>query len=133
MSENQPETTNTDVSPQPTPELATELRTKILAFFTSWKVIFGLIGVAIITVGVIVFFWPHWVAVAGMNNWAQRAQAQPIECVLQDTNDDRYISCSAMLDGQVVPLECSSSIFNLGCRVRYGSSAPPLRRNSPTL
>ena len=100
-------------------------------FLQSWKFKVGLIvtGIATILIGLslLVFFWPHIIAGKGMKDWAKRAGATPIECMIKDTNDDSYVSCSAMLRNEVVPLECGSSIFNMGCRVNYGASAPPVR------
>jgi len=127
MSESQQEPTQ--LSPSP----LESMKTKIGTILSNWKVRLGLVGAIIAALGLLIFFWPHWVAVLGMNSWAARAGYQPIECMLKDTNDDHYISCSAMSENQIVPLECSASVFNLGCRVRYGSSVPPIRPATPTL
>ncbi|MBD2184592.1 hypothetical protein H6S82_16150 [Planktothrix sp. FACHB-1355] len=102
---------------------------KVGEFMSNWKIKAGLIGTALISliIGVFVFnfFWSHIVAGMGMKDWSKRAGAAPIECMIKDTNDDGYVSCSAMLRGEVVPLECGSSIFNIGCRVNYGAAAAP--------
>jgi hypothetical protein len=127
MSETQKEPTQ--LSPSP----LESIKTKIGTILSNWKVRLGLVGAIIAAFGLMIFFWPHLVAVQGMKTWAARAGYRPIECMLKDTNDDHYISCSAMSDNQIVPLECSSSVFNLGCRVRYGSSVPPIRPATPTL
>lgn len=94
---------------------------------SNWKVRIGLLAIVLVTVGTFVFFYQHIVAETGMKMWADRSGAKPIECVLRDTNNDNYVSCSAILAGQVVPLECSSSVFNLGCRVNYGAAAPNVK------
>jgi hypothetical protein len=75
-------------------------------------------------VGLIAFFWAHMVAGLGMRVWSNSSGATPIECMMRDTNGDEYVSCSAILHDQVVPLECGSSIFNIGCRINYGAAAP---------
>lgn len=111
MSENQ-ETTN--VSSQ-----AENFKTKLGKILNSWSFRLGVAASIILAGALFVFFWPHTVAVAGLRNWSAQAGAQPIECMLKDTNDNQYISCSAILNEQIVPLECSNSIFNLGCRVNY--------------
>lgn len=125
MSENQEVTTT--VSP-PTPN---EEKAMSGNFLQSWKLKTGLIVTAIvgvlISLSLLVFFWSHIVAGMSMKDWSKRAGAMPIECMIKDTNDDGYVSCSAMLRNEVVPLECGSSIFNMGCRVNYGASAPPVR------
>ena len=92
----------------------------------------GILGTAVaaLVVGmfVVFFFWHHWIATFGMKSWSSHAGATPIECMIKDTNNDGYVSCSAMLQGEVVPLECGASVFNIGCRVNYGSAAaPPVR------
>lgn len=95
----------------------------------SWKVKAGLLVTAIVSIAIgialVNFFWAHIVAGIGVKSWSSRADAQPIECMIKDTNSDGYVSCTALLKGEVVPLECGSSIFNLGCRVNYGSAASP--------
>ncbi len=98
-----------------------------------WRFKFGLIGsvigFAVLGLFVLLFFWNHTVAGMGMRSWASSANATPIECMIKDTNNDGYVSCSAMLQGQVVPLECGSSLFNIGCRVNYGAAAAPQVRS----
>ncbi|HEY9299869.1 MAG TPA: hypothetical protein VIQ31_26605 [Phormidium sp.] len=143
MSETQPEqTTNSSppvVTPTPvvnptvtTPYATQPVQAKVNGFLSNWKVKAGIIGtiLAIFAIGIFTlnFFWAHIVAGMGMRDWSKQANAQPIECMIKDTNSDGYVSCSAMLKGAVVPLECGSSIFNIGCRVTYGSAAaPPVR------
>ena len=95
------------------------LKTNLGKILTSWKFRLGFVASVIVVGALLVFFWPHLVAVAGMKSWSAQAGAQPIECMLKDTNDNHYISCSAVLNEQIVPLECSDSVFNLGCRVNY--------------
>lgn len=101
-----------------------------------WKIKAGLIATVVISIFVglylLFFFWPHLIAGKGMEDWSKRAGATPIECMIQDTNTDGYVSCSAMLRGEVVPLECGGSIFNIGCRVNYGAAAAPVRSSNQT-
>lgn len=124
MSENQPEN-NQEVA-------SNNLSTKLTGVLQNWKVKTGLIvGVVIsIVIGLFLinFFWAHIVAGIGMNSWSKRAKAAPIECMIKDTNNDGYVSCSAMLEGEVVPLECGASVFNIGCRINYGSAVAPRLR-----
>ena len=125
MSETQEQ--KTTESPAVQPNLAANFKN----YFSSWKIRAGLIGTALVAIFVgfflLNFFWAHIVAGMGMKSWSERADAAPIECMIEDTNSDGYVSCSAMLRGEVVPLECGSSIFNIGCRVTYGAAAPPVR------
>lgn len=104
-------------------------------FLQSWKFKAGLISTAVVSIFLgfflLVFFWQHIVAGMGMGSWSSRAGAEPIECMMKDTNDDGYVSCSAMLKGEVVPLECGVSVFNIGCRVNYGAAAAPTLRSFP--
>lgn len=100
---------------------------KIKAFFSSWKFKLGAILTGVITVILVIFFWQHIMAVSGLKMWANHAGAKPIDCMMKDTNDDEYISCTAVLQEQVVPLECGISPFNLGCRVNYGTASPSFR------
>ncbi len=106
------------------------LTSKIGGVLGSWKVKVAAIAVAIVAVGSILFFWAHIIAGFGLKAWSSRANANPIECMIQDTNDDSYVSCTALLDGEVVPLECGSSLFNIGCRVNYGAAAPKVREKN---
>jgi len=136
MSETQQEKTKNTTPPETSSPLLEEVQAKIEGFFSSWKVKAGIIGtvVVIFTVGLFTlnFFWAHLIANKGMKDWSSHAGANPIECMIKDTNDDAYVSCSAMLRGEVVPLECGSSVFNIGCRVNYGAAAaPPVRLSQP--
>ena len=103
--------------------------TKIKAFFSSWKFKLAVIVIFILFLSYVVFFWQHIMAVQGMKMWASHANATPIDCMMKDSNGDDYISCTAKLDQQVVPLECGTSLFNLGCRVNYGTASPSIRNN----
>ncbi|MFB2934995.1 hypothetical protein ACE1B6_06925 [Aerosakkonemataceae cyanobacterium BLCC-F154] len=129
MSETQPEQT-TNQSPSvvtPTP-VATPPATKAVpatnsGLFSNWKLKAGIIGtiLAIFAIGIftIGFYWVNIVATMGLNNWSRRANAQPIECMMRDTDNNGYVSCSAKeSDGKPIALECGSSIFNIGCRVK---------------
>jgi hypothetical protein len=123
----------------PTPETTTEssisgvekLKNTLGNILGSWKLKVGLVVVPILGVLLFTFYWQHMIAVVGMKSWSARSGAKPIECMVRDTNDDQYVSCSALLDQQIVPLECSASLFNIGCRVNYGTAAPNLRRMNP--
>lgn len=97
---------------------------KIKTFISSWKLKLTAILISIITVLLIIFFWKHLIAINGLKGWASHAQAQPIDCMIQDSNSDGYISCTAKLDHQIVPLECGTDLFNMGCRVNYGNALP---------
>jgi hypothetical protein len=100
---------------------------KLQIFFASWRFkLVAVISVLIMTL-LLVFYWQHLIAVMGMNMWVNHANAKAIDCMVRDTNDDEYISCTAMIDDQVVPLECGTSIFNIGCRVNYGSASPSVK------
>ncbi|MEQ9551242.1 MAG: hypothetical protein RIM23_16720 [Coleofasciculus sp. G3-WIS-01] len=116
----------------PTPDAG---QTKSGNFLQNWKFKAGLISTAVVSIFLglflLVFFWHHIVAGMGMSSWSSRAGAEPIECMMKDTNDDGYVSCSAMLKGEVVPLECGVSVFNIGCRVNYGAAAAPTLRSFP--
>jgi hypothetical protein len=129
MSSPQPEKTNS------TPPVQNSLTAKWGEILNNWKVKTGLIAAVLFTaflgVFLLVFFWQHWVAGMGMKSWSSHAGATPIECMLKDSNSDGYVSCSAMLTGEVVPLECGANIFNIGCRVNYGTAAaPPVRQST---
>ncbi len=136
MSEIPTEQTPTDL---PTPETTTEssisavdnLKNTVGNVLGSWKLKVGLAVAVLFGVFLINFYWQHIIAVVGMKSWSARSGAKAIECMVRDTNDDQYVSCSALLDQQIVPLECSSSLFNIGCRVNYGTAAPNLRRTNP--
>ena len=117
---------------QTTPTFRNRVKAFMGNILSSWKVRIGLLAVVLVTVGTFAFFYQHFVAEWGMKMWAGNAPgARPIECVLRDTNNDNYVSCSALVGEQVIPLECSSSIFNLGCRVNYGAAAPNLKLLRP--
>lgn len=125
---------------EPTPKVSgpiAKIRASIRNLFANWKVRAGIITGLVLTVGMGVFllnfFWNHLIAEQGMRVWSSSANARPIECMIEDTNADGYVSCSAMLKGEIVPLECGASIFNLGCRVNYGAAAAPPLRSAPTV
>jgi hypothetical protein len=136
MSETPTEQTPTN---SPIPETTTEssisgiekLKNTLGNILGSWKLKVGLVVVPILGVLLFTFYWQHIIAVVGMKSWSARSGAKPIECMVRDTNDDQYVSCSSLLDQQIVPLECSASLFNIGCRVNYGTAAPNLRRMNP--
>ncbi|PSB50684.1 hypothetical protein C7B67_13625 [filamentous cyanobacterium Phorm 6] len=128
-----PEQTQTNLPP---PEISSEasisltenLKSSLGNILGSWKLKAGLAVAVLFGVLLLGFYWQHIIAVAGMKSWASRSGAKAIECMVRDTNNDEYVSCSALLDQQIVPLECSSSLFNIGCRVNYGTAAPNLRK-----
>lgn len=129
MTSPQPEQTTDTILVQTSP-------TALGASSSKWKIRAGFVSAAVVAIAIALFavnfFWHHWIAGFGMKSWASHAGASPIECMIKDTNSDGYVSCSAMLQGEVVPLECGASIFNIGCRVNYGAAAaPPVR--TPTL
>ncbi len=131
-----PEQTQTNLSaPETTSESSiswTEnVKLSLGNILNSWKVKAGLGVTVLLGVLVLSFFWQHIIAVVGMNSWSARSGARAIECMVRDTNDDEYVSCSALLDQQIVPLECSSSLLNIGCRVNYGTAAPNLKQLGP--
>jgi hypothetical protein len=136
MSETPTEQTPTN---SPIPETTTEssisgiekLKNTLGNILGSWKLKVGLVVVPILGVLLLTFYWQHIIAVVGMKSWSARSGAKPIECMVRDTNDDQYVSCSSLLDQQIVPLECSASLFNIGCRVNYGTAAPNMRRMNP--
>ncbi|NJK66166.1 MAG: hypothetical protein HC789_04375 [Microcoleus sp. CSU_2_2] len=136
MSEIPAEQTKTNL---PTPEITTEssisgvenVKNSLGNFLSSWKLKAGLAVAALFAFLLFAFYWQHIIAVVGMKSWSARSGAKPIECMVRDTNDDQYVSCSSLLDQQIVPLECSASLFNIGCRVNYGTAAPNLRRMNP--
>ena len=88
-------------------------------FLNSWKFKLGLAVAAILALatGIFIFYYPHWIAMIGLNRWSAESGAQPIDCMMRDTDDNQYVSCSAKLDQKIFPLECGSSLFNIGCRV----------------
>lgn len=103
------------------------LKSRLQSLFSSWtvRIILGLL--TLVGLGLLIFFWPHNVAVLGLRTWSGQAGATPIDCMIKDTNDNGYISCSALLKEEVVPLECGADVFNVGCRVNYGSAPPQVR------
>ncbi len=104
-----------------------QITTKMGEILGSWKFKLGLVFVSLLSLALLIFYWSHFVAVLGMKGWSASSGAEPISCMIEDTNDDEYISCSAVLDEQVVPLECGASIFNIGCRINYGAASPNIR------
>lgn len=123
MTDNQPTETPTSM----TTSILDSIKGFIGKILSNWIVRISLVGIVVLGVGIFAFFYQHFVAEMGMKMWTKSSGARPIECVLKDTNNDNYISCSALLGDQVVPLECSSSLFNLGCRVNYGSAVPNVK------
>lgn len=123
MTENQPTDTPTPI----TTSILDSIKGFIGKILSNWIVRISLLGIVVLGVGIFAFFYQHFVAEMGMKTWTKSSGARPIECVLKDTNNDNYISCSALLGDQVVPLECSSSLLNLGCRVNYGSAVPNVK------
>jgi hypothetical protein len=105
------------------------LQTKLGNLLGSWQVKVGLVSAVLVAIALTVFFWQHEVAGLGMKLWSSQAGATPIECMVKDTNGDQYVSCSAILNDQVVPLECGASVFNIGCRINYGAAAPGARKS----
>ncbi len=127
MTENQPVDTATPM----TASIMSSIKGFLGNLLSSWTVRITLLVIFLLGVGICAFFYQHWVAEFGMKIWTKSSGAKPIECVLKDTNNDNYVSCSALLGEQVVPLECSASLFNLGCRVNYGAAAPNVKLLRP--
>ncbi len=123
MTENQP----TDTSTSMTTSILDSIKGFIGKILSNWIIRISLLGIVVLGGGIFAFFYQHFVAEMGMKMWTKSSGARPIECVLKDTNNDNYVSCSALLGDQVVPLECSSSLLNLGCRVNYGSAVPNVK------
>ncbi|HBW56593.1 MAG TPA: hypothetical protein DEF27_01840 [Oscillatoriales bacterium UBA8482] len=123
MTENQPADTQTPM----TTSILDSIKGFVGKILSNWTVRIILLGIVLLSVGIFAFFYQHFVAEMGMKMWTKSSGARPIECVLKDTNNDNYVSCSALLGDQVVPLECSSSLLNLGCRVNYGSAVPNVK------
>lgn len=105
------------------------LPTKLGNLLGSWQVKVGLVSAVLVAIALTVFFWQHEVASLGMKLWSSQAGATPIECMVKDTNGDEYVSCSAILNDQVVPLECGASVFNIGCRINYGAAVTGARKS----
>lgn len=138
MSEVQPENIQTPKpqSPAPvsSPSFIDQIKMKIGDILSSWQVKVGLVVSVVLVVGLSWFYWQHFVATMGLKQWSSESGAEPISCMVRDTNDDQYVSCSAKIDAQIVPLECGASILNIGCRVNYGAAAPPsARRPKPAI
>jgi len=125
MTENQPVDTPTSM----TRSILDSIKGFVGKILSSWKVRIALLGIVLLGGGIFAFFYQHIVAELGMKMWTNSFDhARPGKCVFKDTNNDTYISCTALLDDeQVVPLECSASLFNLGCRVTYGSALPNVK------
>ena len=123
MTENQPTDTPTPI----TTSILDSIKGFIGKILSNWKVRITLLGIVLLGGAIFAFFYQHIIAEMGMKMWTSSSGARPIECVLKDSNNDNYVSCSALLGDQVVPLECSSSLFNLGCRVNYGSAVPNIK------
>lgn len=120
----------TDNSPENTNDLASDtnsIKQKFLNIVNSWQLKVGLVLSVVLAIGLLSFFWSHIVAEWGIKAWSKSSGATPIKCMVRDTNGDEYVSCSAILNEEVVPLECGSSIFNIGCRINYGAAAPSVR------
>lgn len=88
-------------------------------FLNSWKFKLGLVvaGIVAIAIAVAAFWFPYWVSMQGLNRWVAESGAEAIDCMMRDTDNNGYISCSAKIDQKVFPLECGADIFNIGCRV----------------
>lgn len=131
MSEPQAQTENTvDSNPKQldsSPSFLAEMMTNISQTLKSWKFKLGLVILGFFGIALLIFYWSHFVSILGLRGWSASSGAEPISCMIKDTNNDEYISCSALLDEQVVPLECGASIFNIGCRINYGAAAPNIR------
>ena len=124
------ETSNPEISNQEhhiNKESNNQPKLQIKNFFSSWKFKLSIILISVFVTILIIVFREHLIAVQGMKGWASHASAQPIDCMLQDTNGDKYISCTAKLNEQIVPLECGTSFLNIGCRVNYGNASPNIR------
>lgn len=133
MSETQPEqttnqsppvVTSTPVNPTVTTPPATKVvPVKTTGFLSNWKLKAGIMGTVLaifaIAIFTLNFFWVHTIASMGMKDWSKHANAQPIECMMRDTDNNGYVSCSAKeIDGKPIALECGASVFNIGCRVK---------------
>lgn len=95
-----------------------------------WHFLVVIVIVFIFAMGILFYFWPNFLAEQGMNTWVSKVpsgEAKAVKCMMRDTNNDGYISCTALLNKQVIPLECGVSVFNIGCRVTYGSATPQVK------
>ena len=86
---------------------------------SGWKWKLPVLVVLICTSIFFFFYGQHFMAVKSMNAWANDVSGKPVNCVFRDTDSNGYISCTAMVNEKLVPLECGTNIFNLGCRVNY--------------
>lgn len=125
MSEVQPESTK-KIETVPQTPVTTPLvppqnssTTGVKGFLNGWKLKVGLAvaGLLIVAAGLFWFYYPYTIAMFGLNRWSRESGAQSIDCMMRDTDNNQYISCSAKMDQKVFPLECGSSLFNIGCRV----------------
>ncbi|MEL7036224.1 MAG: hypothetical protein AAFO04_11475 [Cyanobacteria bacterium J06592_8] len=109
MSEIQPET----------PIQTDSVDNQVEGFLSSWKLKLGLVvaGILAIATAAIIFWYPHTVSTWGLKGWAAESGAEAINCMMRDTDNNGYVSCSAKIEQKVFPLECGASIFNIGCRV----------------
>ncbi|MFB2838647.1 hypothetical protein [Floridanema evergladense] len=129
MSETQPEQTTNQSPTVVTPTVTTPPAKKVVpattsGFLNNWKLKAGIIGtlLAIFAIGIFTlnFYWVNMVSTMGLNKWSKLANAQPIECMMRDTDNNGYVSCSAKnLETKAeIRLECGASIFNIGCRLK---------------
>ncbi|MDY7022597.1 MAG: hypothetical protein SWJ54_14780 [Cyanobacteriota bacterium] len=109
MSEIQPESS---VQSEP-------ITNKVGGFFNSWKFKLGLVvaGILALFIGYVSFYYPYWISTWGLKGWAAESGAEAIDCMMRDTDNNGYVSCSAKIEQKVFPLECGADIFNIGCRV----------------
>jgi hypothetical protein len=130
MSEVQPESTKkietvaetkttAPVVPPPRPSTPPDNTGGVGGFLNSWKFKLGLVlaGIIAVGVGLFIFYYPHTIAMMGLRTWSSESGAEAIDCMMRDTDDNGYVSCSAKMEQKVFPLECGASIFNTGCRV----------------
>ncbi|MEB3283155.1 MAG: hypothetical protein VKK42_29965 [Lyngbya sp.] len=105
--------------PPPRPSTTPTNTGGVGGFLNSWKFKLGLAVAAILALatGIFIFYYPHTIAMIGLKRWSTESGAQPIDCMMRDTDQNQYVSCSAKLDQKIFPLECGSSLFNIGCRV----------------
>ncbi len=96
-----------------------ENQVKKTSLLFNWKLLL-VFGVLVFSLILLTLFWlygEHFVAVQSMNTWTNDVNGESVNCVFKDTDSNGYISCTAMVNKQLVPLECGTNIFNLGCRV----------------
>ncbi|XWK88750.1 MAG: hypothetical protein U7127_01415 [Phormidium sp.] len=128
MSETQSEQTTNQSPTVVTPTDTTAPAKKVVpattsGFLNNWKLKAGIIGTVLVIFAVAIFtlnfYWVNIVATKGLKDWSKHANVQPIECMMRDTDNNGYVSCSAKdNDGKPIALECGSNIFNIGCRVK---------------